>query len=116
MFTKSDSYFSEYNGTFKDQDNNYKEDWEQMKKLGIAFKSSGAFWLPSRYTGGGTNFAIYRHYGSGMGTQFLCNILSNGNVSLYRYSAGVRPVFTLKPEVKITGGNGTESSPYTLGV
>ena len=26
-----------------------------------------------------------------------------------------RPVFTLKPGLKVIGGNGTESSPYTLG-
>lgn len=29
---------------------------------------------------------------------------------------GLRPVFTLKEEVKITGGSGTKDDPYTLGV
>ena len=29
---------------------------------------------------------------------------------------GLRPVFTLKDEVKVTGGSGTEDDPYTLGV
>mgnify|MGYP001625374087 CR=1 FL=1 len=30
--------------------------------------------------------------------------------------AGLRPVFKLKSNVKITGGSGTKEDPYTLGV
>ena len=33
----------------------------------------------------------------------------------YNWSYGLRSVFTLKDTIKVTGGNGTSSSPYTLG-
>ena len=29
---------------------------------------------------------------------------------------GLRPVFMLKSEIKVTGGSGTEQDPYTLGI
>ena len=29
---------------------------------------------------------------------------------------GLRPVFTLNEGLKVTGGNGEETSPYTLGI
>ena len=38
----------------------------------------------------------------------------------YTYSGndthGLRPVFTLKSDIKVTGGSGTDEDPYTLGV
>ena len=34
----------------------------------------------------------------------------------YDFTCGLRPVFTLKSNVKVTGGSGTSASPYTLGV
>ena len=40
--------------------------------------------------------------------------VSNGGV--YSYQFAVRPVVYLTSAVQITGGDGTESSPYTLGV
>lgn len=39
---------------------------------------------------------------------------SNGRRSSSYYS-GLRPVFTLKSGLKVTGGSGTEQSPYILG-
>lgn len=30
-------------------------------------------------------------------------------------TSGLRPVFTIKPEIKITGGTGNENDPYILG-
>ena len=41
---------------------------------------------------------------------------SDGNNYLVENTAGLRPVFTLKDTVKITGGSGTENSPYLLGI
>ena len=29
---------------------------------------------------------------------------------------GLRPVFTLRPELKVTGGSGEDGDAYTLGV
>lgn len=103
--------------TFKDADLNYEKDYEQIKKLGIQ-KSDDDYWLASRL--------IYR-------TELVRNlnmrrILSSGDyspaelVSITSVSeanhtipAGLRPVFTLRPEIKITGGNG-DTIPYTLGI
>ena len=39
---------------------------------------------------------------------------SNAPVVIGSNSHGIRPVITLKPEVTITGGSGTESEPYAL--
>ena len=33
MYTRSDSWFSSYNNTFKNKDNNYIADWNQMKNV-----------------------------------------------------------------------------------
>ena len=43
-------------------------------------------------------------------------INSNGLIDAYlvRYAHGVRPVVTLKPDVKITSGDGSENVPYIL--
>lgn len=39
-------------------------------------------------------------------------VLSYGSVDIVR---DVRPVINLKADVKITGGNGTSTNPYTIG-
>ncbi len=43
-------------------------------------------------------------------------VSASGNIYNYGASAYVRPIVILKPSLKITGGDGTENSPYTLGV
>ena len=45
----------------------------------------------------------------------LCEVgaLTSEKAKSYEYS--LRPVFKLKSGIKITGGSGTESDPYTLG-
>ena len=46
-------------------------------------------------------------------------VSSSGDFFYYSYaysSRGVRPVLTLNSNIQITGGTGTSSSPYTLGV
>ena len=49
-------------------------------------------------------------------TTSLWNIGSLGNISTGFTSTknGIRPVVTLSPEVKITGGNGSQNNPYQL--
>ena len=44
------------------------------------------------------------------------NVLSINYNGSYEATYGLRPVFTLKDEVKVTGGSGTQDDPYTLGV
>lgn len=70
----------------------------------------------------GTNFAIrYIENGGHLYFQDICRVndptsSDDHKTTALTYTAGLRPVFTLKSNVKITGGNGTASNPYTLGV
>jgi len=61
-------------------------------------------WLLPQY-GSGSNYAFY--------------VISDGHVyynNVRRFQFAVRPVVYLTSAVQITGGDGTENSPYTLGV
>ena len=62
-----------------------------------------------------SNFAVF--YGAINGSyalDMICEVY-NGFSSSRSASHGLRPVFTLKPEIKVTGGSGTSDDPYTLG-
>ena len=52
MYTRSDSWFSSYNNTFKDTDTNYEADWNQMQSIvinGQGIHNIGKYyWLASR--------------------------------------------------------------------
>ena len=48
MYKRSENWFSSYNGTFKETDENYKSDYDKMVKLSIT-KSNKSYWLASRY-------------------------------------------------------------------
>ena len=117
-FTISDSWFSSYNGEFKKGDGNSETDYNQMKVLGIDGKN-GKYWYASRAVG--TNSTTCSFYMSaevigGKGYALMVSVKSGGT---YSYGAdstyGLRPVFRLKSNIKVTGGNGTESNPYILG-
>ena len=54
--------------------------------------------------------------GVGLSRSDLCFVHSSGGTSADSYSYGLRPCFTLKSGIKVTGGDGTSGSPYTLGV
>ena len=56
---------------------------------------------------------------SASGSSFAFTVHSGGNASyyfVYDYQFAVRPVLYLKSAVKITGGSGTSTNPYTLGL
>ena len=110
---------SVYNGKLKDTDSNYIPDYSQMITLGIR-DAGEEYWLASRSTSGGySSFCDVRYVSDsgGLMAVTLCQIYPNVNACQGNWRAfGLRPVFILKPEVKVTGGNGTSSSPYTLGV
>ena len=42
----------------------------------------------------------------------ICHIWTGPNIASRDQTRGFRPVFILKPEIKVTGGSGTESDPY----
>ena len=111
------SYLEGYE--FKDSDEDYLTDYNKMTTLAIGAIGE-AYWLPSRkVSSSGTSTTLYvRTVGSGGNASYcypvqLYRTISNKG---YRYINGLRPVFTLKTNVKVTGGAGTSASPYTLGV
>ena len=113
-------FSSSYSGQFKDTDTNYKTDYNQMGTLGIR-NIGKSYWLASRFVSsnsGKSDFFVRSVDSSGslFNSYGLCYVHSNGNTVANSFSLGLRPVFTLKSGIKVTGGNGTSGSPYTLGV
>ena len=110
---------SSYNGKLKDTDTNYETDYNQMGTLGI--RDIGKFyWLASRKAQSSLSisaFGVRLVVTSGsLSNSNLCNVVNSSPEYSTGDGYGLRPIFTLKSTVKVTGGNGTESSPYTLGI
>ncbi len=120
-FTSSYSHMTNYNGKLRDEDDNYETDYNQMGALGIR-TSDRTYWLASRRVNSAStssystsSFCVRCVYSSGdLNSNGLCSVLSNGTYC-YNWTYGLRPCFTLKSGIKVTGGDGTESSPYELG-
>ena len=111
-------FTSSYSGQLRDTDTNYEVDYNQMETLGIK-ATSEVYWLASRYvisnsTASNFNMRIMTT-GGDVNNCSVFRVLSTGTVSSTQYAIRIRPIFTLKSGIKITGGSGTEDSPYTLG-
>ena len=124
MHTNEEDWFADYNGKLKDGDENCFKDWDQMRILRIQ-SIDEIYWLASRYVNAPENqeTAKFHVYCGDSTTDFLSyrrvNFIDGyGDTTTVSrsYTYGLRVVFTLKPDIKVTGGNGEESSPYTLGV
>ena len=130
-FTSSYSYMSPYNGQFKNTDTNYEIDYNQMVKLGIQIarttidgeEMNAYYWLASRCvdTDASTTGFIIRGVSSAGSADLIGGmryIHSNGSIQSHGGGTQLclRPIFILKSEIKVTGGNGTEDDPYTLGI
>ena len=110
-----------YNGTLRNKDTNYTTDLNKMTSLKIQ-NINKDYWLASREVNsnsGVTDFFVWHVVDTGTLTGgYLCGVRLSGQTG--RWSAyvncGLRPVFTLKTNVKVTGGAGTSANPYTLGV
>lgn len=71
------------------------------------------YWLASRYVDTGTNNASFGILGvsdSGFGGYGLFN----SNYNNFSYSKRLRPVVSLKSNIKLVGGNGEEGTPYQI--
>ena len=113
-------FSSSYSGKLKDTDTNYETDYNQMESLEINYIDD-IYWLASRYVTSASDSAYFRvRYvltsGYVNGYDFLCRVYSSGGAYAYNDSYGLRPVFTLKSGIKVTGGNGESGTPYTLGL
>ena len=119
MFTSTQSYFSAYNGLFKNGDENYLTDYNKMLELDI-FNTEGTYWLNSReaVSHGFNSLFILRHYEDGELQQwhYLCRVDLSLEIFASARTHGLRPVFTLNSATKVVGGSGTSDSPYILGI
>ena len=112
----------EMSGYFvRNQDDNYLTDYNKMVELGIVnlntvyVLASRVGYFSSRDIDADMR-AIdnYGHLIEFSRANSLIGINSTGRLISFAKGYGLRPVFTLKPGLKVTGGNGTSESPYTL--
>ena len=105
----------------KQGDENYKNDYDQMKALGIIVTDTPKdYWLASRFVdvySSDVNF-LTRYIGSGGGVlddSDLCSVNYNGDAYGDSYSYAVRPVVSLSSGI-LGGktGEGTSSNPINL--
>ena len=115
MYSDSNSWFVEQNA-YKNGDTNYTTDYNKMNSLGI-LNISDSYFLASRYvlTQDQDNTFRMRYINSSGALTHTTIVVSGSWRQCFALTAGVRPVFTLKSTIKVTGGSGTSSSPYTLG-
>ena len=120
MFTSTYSYMKDYNNIFKDSNNVEKTDASQMFLLDI-YDNVQTYWMASRMVFESESSTIFAIISAGQNTSgtgvYLCIVTSSGMKYADVCTDGLRPVFKLKPNVKVTGGDGlTPETAYTLGV
>ena len=113
--------------SFPGKDDNYVTDYNQLSALGIR-DINATYWVASRYAEYGYTSASTQPMSASVNIRYIdsngnltyCNVYSFSWTSTSGVGAGgthgIRPVFTLKSGIKITGGSGTSDDPYTLGV
>ena len=118
-------YMKEYNGMFKNGDDNYYEDRNQMQKLEIEYYNKD-YWIASRgvvrcnenMTSIGICY-IYKEDNDDriytMSGPQICGIHHINGCSSKSETHGLRPVFTLNNTTTIEGGEGSIENPYILG-
>ena len=110
-----------YNGKLKDKDDNYLIDSNKMDEIEGVSNIGKDYWLASRYlypspNGINLNVCYITYRGKFTNTGYLC-VIDDDTASYFQsVTCGLRPVFHLKSNIKVTGGNGSADSPYTLGI
>ena len=124
LYTFPDNYSeSAKNIEIKKNDDNYTSDKYFLEKIGaLKTEISCDYWLASLYIYSDSSAKYFTgrsmtSSGSLYNANYLCYVTQNGNTEAYDdYEHGLRPVFTIKPEIIITGGDGkTPETAYTLG-
>ena len=113
------TYMNNYNNKFKEGDLNYNSDWTQMGNLSNTKIVGDNYWLASRIVYSRAEhhfFDVYCVSNSEINSLRMCYINSDYTFGSRGYTKGFRPVFTLNSNIKVTGGEGIEETPYTLGV
>ena len=102
----------------KQQDNNYVTDKTQMNNLNV-WTTGEVYWVASRLVNSNPSVCYFgvRLVGADSGSfscHCVCLVNSSGNNVGNGRAYGLRPCFALKSDIKITGGDGTSGSPYTM--
>ena len=109
----------------KDKDTNYETDYNTMEALeesGVPniLATGEYYWLASRDVFSDSsycNFLVrYVPTSGGLYSRNLCNVNSDGITFGNSYGNGLRPCISLKSDIKVTGGDGKEATPYELGI
>ena len=77
--------------------------------------SSAYVWLATRAVAGNSFYIRVLGSGGGINQHAVCTVNSSDVITSHSYTNGLRPVITLRGNIKTTGGSGTSGSPYTLG-
>ena len=110
-----------YNGSTsvdcKNTDTNYTTDESQLKSFNL-WITGESYWLTSRDVAStDSNCAFCMRLVNNDGTIYddgLCLVEKTGNAIGYLSERGLRLCILLKSNVKITGGDGSEETPYTI--
>ncbi|MBP3285309.1 MAG: InlB B-repeat-containing protein [Clostridia bacterium] len=120
--TWEETYTNENNGFPYNDSYNTKDISRLNKTVGGEYplQVSGTVWLASRYLGFSNNRASFdvRHVsaGGGVNSNGLYWSLSDGGFSAHSLVRGVRPVISLKPGIRIVGGDGTSENPWQIAI
>ena len=111
-------FSSSYSGQLRDEDTNYETDYNQMGTLGIR-AIDDYYWLASRLVNSDSSVSYFYvrivNPSGNLSGYNLCSVYSGGYANSFSSTRGLRPVFHLKSNIKVTGGTGEEGNPYTLG-
>ena len=124
-WTLPNGWSSRDTGCQKLTDENYEADYNTMEAL----EDSGVqemlttgewYWLASRnvrsYSSVCFFYVRFVFTGGVLNNNNLCNVGSDGDTSGYAPEIGLRPCISLKSDIKVTGGDGKEGTPYELGI
>ncbi len=107
----------------KDTDTNYVTDRTAMKAIGGDMWITGEYyWLASRLvfssSSSSCDFLVRIEADSGGLNNYyaLCYVYSSGDSGGYSREYGLRPCISLRSDIKVTGGDGSEETPYELGI
>ena len=111
------TYIEEYAPDLKADDTSYLIDYEVMRNLNIHNLGKN-YWLASREVNALGQVATFHGRTMQANGEILLNGLWRaekwGSKIDYERICGIRPVILLKSDIIITGGKGTEESPYTI--
>ena len=98
-------------------DMNYIVDEKQMQEFNL-WKTEEVYWIASHYVTliSPYYFHCIRWVNTTGELEYsgLCNIGTSGYIYGMIFSYGLRPCFSLKTDIKITGGDGSQETPYTM--